>query len=168
MQLVDSVDETVSPYGRLVRVPRCRGRESHRTLLVHVDPRGTRARSFADAVNALGPCARFPGPGPRTTHWLLLDLACGRLGPVARNQWRRQIQQRLGSFCADRWPALLTTTSSVAPTWLSQRPSPDAYSFGEENLVLRNCGWPRMPVRAHDMPVNDTSSWVCLVPKVQR
>ena len=52
-----------------------------RTLSVRLDPRGERACAFSDAMHD------FPIQGPRTTHWLLLEIARSELGPTARHHW---------------------------------------------------------------------------------
>ena len=58
-----------------------------RTLPVRLDPRGERACAFADAVHKVEEHVLhdFPIQGPRTTHWLLLEIARGKLEPVARH-----------------------------------------------------------------------------------
>ena len=65
-----------------------------RTLPVHVDLCGTRARSFPDAVGAMLEDALpdFPIQGPRAARWLLLELARGGLWRVARHHgWRQML-----------------------------------------------------------------------------
>ena len=58
-----------------------------RTLSVRLDPRGERACAFSDAVHRMEEHALhdFPIQGPRTTHWLLLEIARSELAPVARH-----------------------------------------------------------------------------------
>ena len=62
-----------------------------RTLSVRLDPCGERA-AFSDAVHKLEEHALqdVPIQGPRTTHWLLLEIARGEQGPVARHHWWKQ------------------------------------------------------------------------------
>ena len=63
-----------------------------RTLSVPLNPRGKRACASSDAVHKMEEHALhdFPIQGPRTTRWLLLEIARGELGPVARHHWWRQ------------------------------------------------------------------------------
>ena len=63
-----------------------------RTLPVPLNPRGKRACASSDAVHKMEEHALhdFPIQGPRTTRWLLLEIARGELGPVARHHWWRQ------------------------------------------------------------------------------
>ena len=56
-------------------------------LLSMSDLRCTRARFYTDAVGEW----TFLVQGPRTAHWLLLELALGELGPPARHCWWRQM-----------------------------------------------------------------------------
>ena len=63
-----------------------------RILPVVVDPRGTRARGFDHAVRDMreDPMADFPIEGPRTMHWLSLEMARSGMPPVQRHHWWRQ------------------------------------------------------------------------------
>ena len=59
-----------------------------RTWPERLDPRGERACALSDAVHKMEECAMhdLPIQGPRTTHWLLLEI----LGPVTRHHWWKQ------------------------------------------------------------------------------
>ena len=63
-----------------------------RTLPVRLDSRGERACAFSEAVHKMEEHVThdFPIQGPRTMHWLLLEIAMGDLGLVARHHWWKQ------------------------------------------------------------------------------
>ena len=79
-----------------------------RTLSVRLDPRGERACAFAMLSTRWKNTSfhDFPIQGPRTTHWLLLEIARGELGLVARHHWWRQAIELSSTFLE------LTSTSS--------------------------------------------------------
>ena len=102
----------------------------------------------------------FPTQGPRTAHWLLLEIARDELGPVARDtsggnkQWgfhHRILELTSTSSCARCLVTARWLTNSIFQTWPWAKRCHDGFSCGK-NAMLRSYARPRLVVSLHDMP----------------
>ena len=97
-----------------------------RTLSVHLDPRGERACAFADAVHQMEEhaCHDFPIQGPRTSHWLPLEIARGE------RDWWRDTTGGNKQWGFHRRTLELTSTPSCARCLVTARITPWSRKLG--------------------------------------
>ena len=104
----------------------------------------------------------FPIQGPRTTPWLLLEIARGELGQVARHHWWRQaIRLSPSDPGVDKHLFFVTCfasmTNSIFGTWLWVKQYDDGFNCGR-NAMPKSCASTSAVFR-RGMPRNAISSW---------
>ena len=127
------------------------------TLRVCLDPRGERSCAFADAVHKMEEHALhdFPILGPRTTHWLVLEIDT----TGGSKQWgfhHRILELTSNSSCARCLVTTRSSTNSIFADLALGEVCHDGFSCGK-NALLRSNVRPRLAVSMRDMPRSDVS-----------